>query len=146
MIARTSTPDAVRRDMLHFSKIIINQVLPLKHAAFSQRYKDGDNEVKCWWGISGDSMSFLVIDATSGPNTDASFNLTTGDNDSHGILECADGIRCIDMTGTVVYLTEDCVGGARLPMSTSQLTTYLGGGKYPLSLAGIKTYLRECDT
>ena len=48
--------------------------------------------------------------------------------------------------GTVLYLTEDCVGGEKLPMSVSQLTSYLGGGKYALSLAGVKSFLREGDT
>jgi hypothetical protein len=91
-------------------------------------------------------MSFLVIDATTGTTTDAAFKLSTGANGSRGILECAEGIRCIDIAGTVVYLTEDCVGGVQLPMSASQLTSYLGGRNYPLSLAGVTSYLRDCGT
>ena len=91
-------------------------------------------------------MSFLVIDTTIGSGTNASFKLATGYDDSHGILECSDGIRCIDIAGTVIHLTEDCAGGTKLPMSASQLASYLSGGKYPLSLAGVKTFLRDCDT
>jgi len=118
----------------------------VKHETRFQRYTEGDSEVTCWWGISGDSMAFLVIDATNGSSADGSFKLTARDDVNHGILECADGIRCIDYTGTVVYLTEDCVCGAKLPMSELQLMSYLGGGEYPLSLAGVEAYLRDCDT
>ena len=118
----------------------------MRHAIFSQRYREGDSDVTCRWGISGDSMSFLVIDTTSGSTTDASFKLATDGNDSHGILECADGIHCIDIIGMVVYVTEECVGGTELPMSASQLTSYLGGGKYPLSLSGVQSFLHDCDT
>ncbi len=118
----------------------------MRHAIFCQRYKQGDADVVCRWGISGDAMSFLVIDATNGLHTNVSFKLATDDIDSHGILECADGIHCIDITGTVVHLTEECVCGTKLPMSASELVSYLGGGKYPLSLTGVKSFLRECDT
>lgn len=118
----------------------------MRHAIFSQRYRQGDGDVTCWWGVSDEMMSFLVIDATNKSTTDAAFNLATGGSDSHGTLDCADGIRCIDVVGTVLYLTEDCVGGEKLPMSVSQLTSYLGGGKYALSLAGVKSFLREGDT
>lgn len=118
----------------------------MRHSIFSQSYKEDDRDVTCWWAISGESMTFLVIDATNGSTTDAAFRLSTGGNGSSGILECAHGLRCIDVTGTVVYLTEDCAGGTKLPMSASELTSYLGGGKYPLSLTGVKSYLRDCDT
>lgn len=97
----------------------------------------------CWWGISGEAMSFLVIDATNRSSTEAGFRLATGDSDSRGTLECADGIHCIDVVGTVLYLTEDCVGGTKLPMSASELRSYLDSGKYALSLEGVKTYLRD---
>lgn len=116
----------------------------MKHAIFSQSYKDGDDAVTCWWGISGEAMTFLVIDATGEPFTKAAFKMATGDNGRCGVLECADGIRCIDVAGTVVYLAKDCVGGTKLPMSASELTSYLGGGKYPLSLTGVKSYLNDC--
>ena len=118
----------------------------MRHAIFSQQYPQGDGNVTCWWGIHDETMSFLVIDATNRSLSDAAFNLATSDSDSHGTLECADGICCIDVVGTVLYLTEDCVGGERLPMSASQLTTYLGGGKYTLSLAGVKSFLRDGGT
>ena len=62
--------------------------MPVRYAFFCQRYKQGDADVVCRWGISGDAMSFLVIDATNGLHTDASFKLATDDIDSHGILEC----------------------------------------------------------
>jgi hypothetical protein len=115
----------------------------LRHAVFSQQYKHGDSKVTCWWGVRDDTMSFLVIDATNRSSTDAAFNLATGVNDSHGTLEAADGICCIDVIGTVLYLTEDCVGGEKLPMSASQLTAFLGGGEYALSLEGVKSFLRD---
>lgn len=102
--------------------------------------------MKCWWGIRDEAMSFLVIDATSRSSTDAAFSLATGDSDSRGTLECADGICCIDVIGTVLYLTEDCVGGEKLPMSATQLTSYLGEGKYALSLTGVKSFLRDSGT
>ena len=118
----------------------------MRHAFFSQSYKEGDTDVTCSWAVSGDLMSFLVIDATAGSRTDPSFTMTTDNNDSRGILECADGIRCINITGMVVYVTEECVGGAKLPMSALQLISYLGGGKYPLSLSGVRSFLHDCDT
>ena len=118
----------------------------MRHAIFSQQYKDGDSDVTCWWGVSGDAMSFLVIDTTNGASANASFRMATDEEDSHGILECADGIHCIDVTGMVVYLSEGCVGGTALPMSASQLVDYLAGGDYPLSLAGVKSFLRDSNT
>ena len=118
----------------------------MRHAFFSQRYKEGDSDVTCSWGISGDLMSFLVIDTTVGSKTDASIKLATDESDSRGILQCADGILCVDITGMVIYVTEEYVGGTRLPMSALQLTSYLGGGEYPLSLSGIQSYLHDCDT
>lgn len=119
----------------------------MRHAIFSQCYKDrfNDSDVTCWWGVSDDAMSFLVIDATNGSPTDVAFTLATDGHDSRGTLECSDGIRCIDVTGTVLYVTEDCVGGTKLPMSASELASYLGGGKYPLSLKGVRSYLRDCS-
>lgn len=115
----------------------------MRHALYSQSYKDGDKDVTCWWGISGNSMTFLVIDATGKPTTDAAFDMTTEWGRDRGILEAGGGIRCIDLTGTVVHLTEDCVVGTQLPMSASDLQAYLDGGKYPLSLSGAKSYIRD---
>jgi hypothetical protein len=115
----------------------------VRHAIFSQQYRHGGSNVTCWWGIRDETMSFLVIDATNRPSTDAAFSLATGDSGSHGTLNAADGICCIDVIGTVLYLTEDCVGGERLPMSAAQLTTYLGGGEYALSLEGVRSFLRD---
>lgn len=115
----------------------------MRHAIFSQNYRQDDRDVRCWWGISGEAMSFLVIDATSGGSTDAEFKLSTSENGSRGVLECAGGIHCIDITGAVVHLTEDCVGGTSLPMSAEDLATFLSGRKYPLTLAGVKAYLHD---
>lgn len=111
----------------------------MRHALFSQTYKSGDEEVTCWWGISGESMTFLVIDETHEAGSEAAFNMST-EHDGRGVLDCASGIRCIDVTGTVVHLTEDCVVGTNLPLSAADLIAYLGEGKYPLSLAGAKSY------
>lgn len=117
----------------------------MRHAVFSQRYREGDRYVTCSWGISGDSMSFLIIDATGETRPDVKLQMTTDGDDSHGILGCARGIHCIDVVGMVVYVTEDCVGGMALPMSANQLTSYLGSGKYPLSLSGVRSFLHDCD-
>jgi len=48
--------------------------------------------------------------------------------------------------GTVLHLTDDRVGDEKLPMSVSQLTSYLRGAKYALRLAGVNSFLREGDT
>jgi len=112
-------------------------------ATYTQIYREQGHEVTCWWAISGDEVSYFVIDVTRGLSEAASFLLEGGTEGNRGILRTSDGSRCIDQTKSVFYITGSGVREELLCLSARQLTHYLESGTHPLTIEGIRLYERE---
>ena len=112
-------------------------------ATYTKVYREQGQEVTCWWAISGEEVSYLVIDVTKGLSESASFLLEGGTEGNRGILQTPGGSRCIDHSGSVFYIMGSGLREELLRLSARQLTQYLESGTHPLSIEGLKLYERE---
>lgn len=110
---------------------------------FMQQYVDGDTNVTCWWGITGDSVSFLVFDRTNGLADHAQIRLQASDNGNVAILTTTAGEERLNGCGEFVEINTDATRRVPAQMSTNELNAYLDSTDYALGVDGVDAFLAD---